>query len=663
MSQRVVRAAIAIALISAAPGVAQAEWTQWTSLQCYYEVKDPYGRPVPGVPVGLEISGNFCPNTDWMYGSTGPDGKTTLYRSAAAYDCYGNQVVISSFRCAVYENASLTANKTESSTTATTLWLTTIVPPNPERQNFTSGFVNNGGPCTEANGDCASAELYLGADGVYDNVIVVPEPINPSYYRRSARQMWKEYNADPNLLGGTGILQQLRAKGYDIWIVRTDTLQDLWEQAAQYAQAVQYAVSGDHGYGSPAGGTVTAFGFSLAGLVVRTALTRWDYDSWDAAGGGAAWRNGLGLQSTVPVRLMAMGDSPLRGAQLNEDYMDVAWRETDASEFMAARLDTCSPRQMLQWSRDTNGFNRIGWDAFFKNGGAFSYYGPDWTYHYCPGGPPILTQGRNGNGWPAGIRKIGWSQGKMGETQRCYGNATGKDLNDVYVDVCARTDVWTPTTGSQALWIEKKIDLLPDGLARDWHIYYKRMSPNAFADDLESGSKHGISESPEVRGWKWGFSGSAEFHQYGPISTYIPLRSALDRTCDPGVTWCSQVLDAEWTNSYNAAHRRLEKPQIDWLVAQLDASSVCQSTGCPAGSCGWQTDNCGNSLWCGDCSCQSQGCPAGSCDWQTDNCGNWLWCGDCNPNPYCNGDGYCDVYAGECASNCPTDCVSGELCQ
>ncbi len=649
---KVLRAAISVALLSAVPGVARAEnWTQWTSLQCYYEVKDPYGRPVPGVGVGLEFWGDTCPNTPWMSGSTGPDGKATLYRSAGAYDCYGNQVVINSFRCVVYENASLTSNMTATSYSATTLSLTTIVPPNPEHQHFTSGFVNDGGPCTESNGECASAELYLGADGVYDNVVVVPEPINPSYYRRSARQMWKEYNGDPNLLGGTGILQQLRAKGYDVWIVRTDTLQDVWEQAAQYAQAVQYAVSGNHGYGSPAGGTVTAFGFSMAGLIGRAALTRWDYDSWDPGGGGAAWRNGLGLQSTVPVRLMAMGDSPLRGGQANEDYMDVAWRETNASEFMAARLDMCSPRQMLQWSRDTTGFNRTGWDAFFENGGGFGYYGPDWTWHYCPGGPPILTQGRNGNGWPAGIRKIGWSQGKKGETQRCYGDATGKDLNGDNIDVCARTDVWTPTTGSQALWIEKKVDVFPDGLSRDWHIYYKRMAPNQFGDDLESGSKHDISEHPDVRGWKWGFSGTAEFHQYGPIGTYIPLRSALDRTCDPAVTSCPQVLDAEWTNSYNAAHRRLEKPQIDWLVAQLDASYACQSTGCSAVSCGWQTDNCGNSIWCGECQCQSTGCPGGSCGWQTDNCGSSLWCGECQcQSTGCPG-GSCGWQTDNCGSS------------
>jgi hypothetical protein len=50
-----------------------------------------------------------------------------------------------------------------------------------------------------------------------------------------------------------------------------------------------------------------------------------------------------------------------------------------------------------------------------------------------------------------------------------------------------------------------------------------------------------------------------------------------------------------------------------------------------------------------------------------DPCGNFrcegnepLTCpGDC---PYCNGDGYCDVYAGECAATCPMDCVS-DLCQ
>jgi hypothetical protein len=58
MSQpgKVLRAAISTALLSAAPGVARAEnWTQWTSLQCYYEVKDPYGRGVPRVSVGLEF--------------------------------------------------------------------------------------------------------------------------------------------------------------------------------------------------------------------------------------------------------------------------------------------------------------------------------------------------------------------------------------------------------------------------------------------------------------------------------------------------------------------------------------------------------------------------------------------------------------------------------
>jgi hypothetical protein len=284
--------------------------------------------------------------------------------------------------------------------------------------------------------------------------------------------------------------------------------------------------------------------------------------------------------------------------------------------------------------------------------------------HWCPGGPPVLTQGRNGNGWPAGIRKIGWSQGKPGETQRCYGDdERHRDRNGANHDICARMNVWTPIAGEQALWIKKEVDHGRDGWVRDWHISYKRMSPNQFADDLESGSKHDISEAEDVRGFWWRFGGTAVSHQFGPISTYIPLRSALDRTCDPGVMSCPQVLDAEWTNSYNAAHLRLEKGQIEFLMSQVEVADACQSTGCSAVSCGSMIDNCGNSIWCGECQCQSTGCPPGSCEWQVDNCGSSLYCGDCGISPTCNGDGYCDIFADECAANCPSDCSTGEFCQ
>jgi hypothetical protein len=150
-------------------------------------------------------------------------------------------------------------------------------------------------------------------------------------------------------------------------------------------------------------------------------------------------------------------------------------------------------------------------------------------------------------------------------------------------------------------------------------------------------------------------------------------------------------------------------PGFDSLGASFDCSpccrtAACASTGCPSGSCGWQTDNCGAQLWCGDCApscgamggdycgaggscppgfdslgdssdcnpccrtaaCQSSGCPAGSCGWQTDNCGAQLWCGDCAPSCGEMGGEYCSQ-SGGCpegfdsigpSSDCNPCCVS-----
>jgi hypothetical protein len=69
-------------------------------------------------------------------------------------------------------------------------------------------------------------------------------------------------------------------------------------------------------------------------------------------------------------------------------------------------------------------------------------------------------------------------------------------------------------------------------------------------------------------------------------------------------------------------------------------------------------DHCSQNAWCpdgfsplgpsSDCAtcckenpCQSTGCPAGSCGWQTDNCGNQIHCGDCAPTCGAMGGDYC----------------------
>jgi hypothetical protein len=83
---------------------------------------------------------------------------------------------------------------------------------------------------------------------------------------------------------------------------------------------------------------------------------------------------------------------------------------------------------------------------------------------------------------------------------------------------------------------------------------------------------------------------------------------------------------------------------------------ACVSTGCLAGSCGWKTDNCGKSIWCGDClqSCGQMGgdycsqttlCPAGYGSLGKSNdcktcCRQGPSCGSLGGN-YCSQSGGC----------------------
>lgn len=69
-----------------------------------------------------------------------------------------------------------------------------------------------------------------------------------------------------------------------------------------------------------------------------------------------------------------------------------------------------------------------------------------------------------------------------------------------------------------------------------------------------------------------------------------------------------------------------------------------QSGSCPAGS-----DSLGQSADCNPCcrTCASSGCPADSCGWQLDNCGNTIWCGSCLPSCGAMGGDYCSQ-SGSC---------------
>src|SRR5262249_31289770 len=61
-----------------------------------------------------------------------------------------------------------------------------------------------------------------------------------------------------------------------------------------------------------------------------------------------------------------------------------------------------------------------------------------------------------------------------------------------------------------------------------------------------------------------------------------------------------------------------------------DASGQCVcDPNCPPDTCDWQTNACGDPVWCGDCPTCDASCPPDTCDWQTNACGDPVWCGDC----------------------------------
>src|SRR5450432_3962646 len=91
----------------------------------------------------------------------------------------------------------------------------------------------------------------------------------------------------------------------------TKSGQNIHEQAAEFAQVVQYAASR-----SPNGKVIIA-AYSLGGVTARLATARWEADP--------AWRAALGLSDTLPVSLIIFGDAPLEGARVSEDLQYWIW--------------------------------------------------------------------------------------------------------------------------------------------------------------------------------------------------------------------------------------------------------------------------------------------------------------------------------------------------
>jgi hypothetical protein len=594
---------------------------------CNYTVVDGYGRPLPGATVEAQLISFNLLESRRATGYTDASGYASVTVTA---EVYADDWLL---KCEATDgpvNTEPVGSNTRMSYSDPVLTQTALFSPAPD----TSFQV-----CGEVSG-CGTMRLYQ--SGGYDKPILIAEPFNSDeqlYGARTQGRLWMEYNGRPDSLGSWSqtLLNRMYQQGYDVWLFQPyKTGQNVHEQAAEYAQALARA----HSHGG-AGRPVTAMGYSLGGLVTRVATARWTSDP--------AWRTRLGITSSaLPVNLIVAGDAPLRGAQVTNEIQRSMWREKKEKE---KNFNTCAVEQMLQRSCRMDAWGELlcddaNWDAFFNKGTAFTYYDREPsqpTAHTCAAGPAVLKLG-DGTGWPAGVKRIAWSQGTLDTgTGQCYGDY--RDLNGDAEDICPNRGA--DTFGYGFNWLNIKINAYTDKA----HYYEKFCNRNC-ADDLEPGSKHD-SVFTGVAGSKFLWTGTYDQRAHG--GTFIPSRSALDRACPT----CAIPFDDYWFHAYNAAHRALTQQPgrygmsvVDWLNGHL--STAWSNGGC-VGNVGQSCDGADSDMCyegaiqcdgtCGDTS----GSTGEVCsDWTDNDCDGLVdeGCVEC-------GDGICSP-----GETCQADCIS-----
>lgn len=600
------------------------------TVTCNITVVDGYSRPMANATVFAEL---WAPTSFGFYTKVAGASGVTNYGGYASVSVTGDTGSDFQTRCsAVASGPGVEAVNAASSSYLTSIVTNTFI--------FTPTYNAAQTVCGLSSG-CGNTRLYQ--SGAYDKPVIVAEPFNPDEQdvgSRTIGAMWKEYNGHPDSLGGWSrtMLQRLYQQGYDVWVFQPyKTGQNLHEQAAEYAQAIHLA----HNYGGAAR-PVTAMGYSLGGLVTRIATARWTSDG--------NWRQQLGLPSSLPVNLIAVGDAPLRGAQVTNELQRTMWREKKEKE---KNFNTCAAQQMLQRSCRLNSSgdlvcNDTNWDNFYNKGSAVTYYDREPsqpTYHYCSPGPAVLSLG-DGTGWPAGVKRVGWSNGTLDVgTGQCYGDF--RDLNGDRDDVCPNRGA--DTFGYGFNWLNIAISYYPDKAH-----YLEKFCGLQCADDLEPGSKHDSvlsGKAGQFLIWR------GTFDQRSHGGTFIPSRSALDRACST----CAVPFTDYWHHTYNATHRaitnqpgRYGKPVVDWLEEHLNTtwgSGACVAN--TGASCdGTDGDLCFEGVTQCDGSCSDTTGTLGEVcgDWADNDCDGAV---DEGCGPVC-GDGICEP-----GESCSFDCGGG----
>lgn len=384
----------------------------------------------------------------------------------------------------------------------------------------------------------ATGYLFGSPDGVYDKPIVIPTPFDPFERQRPLTI---------DMLSGlfAPFVEPARARGYDVWFVLTTSGQNIHEQAAEFAQAVEYAA------GRSPDGQVVIGAYSLGGVTARIATARWEDPN------EAAWRDGLGLRPTLPVRTIVYGDAPLQGANVNLGLQKAIWQFGKHADY---NLNSCAAQQLLRFSEGGDQPDLLpgqyvyarNFQKFYEEGGkdvrirGFTPVADRWEGYphprvsVCDAGPAVYRI--NGDGWAHGPRTIAFSDGMPGRTQ-CYGD--GRDLNRSGQSVCpAYPYPYVPRVGDAMYRI--RLPFEPDHDAR------------AEGGDLEGGSRLSTILDERQCGLFGLVCGGVTQYFTG---TFIPFGSALPAGAPfAAVRW----------NSFQGVHAYGYPDLVNWVLAELD---------------------------------------------------------------------------------------------
>jgi hypothetical protein len=410
----------------------------------------------------------------------------------------------------------------------------------------------------------ALAALYQ--SGAYDKVVVLAEMFN------SNEQFWGPRGRDGLWREVRSFARLLYAHGFDVWLVSTITGQNIHEQAAEFAQAIQLAaVEYPQSHAGEVGnynGRVSVLGVSLGGVVARVATARWQADD--------AWRTALGLQAELPVHLVYFIDSPLLGAQVNYDLQAFIHDPAPlvGSYDHKQNINSCAFQQLVRSSRlatpgapgPSDPASRSNSTAFFDTGEDVEFYGPgvcdvtasagsrgSTTLCRClSGGVAVNHINANGFARAPYLRTIAYSDGTRNQRNQCYGGE--KDLTRDGKNVCPDAPVipYMPAVGSVG------IKAIGDHLSDREMVY--------LGADLESGSRQTLDMTARTED-SFAFFGYT-YEQYAS-GTFIPTASAFGSSSPSGcaVDVCIARED------FNATHVNLTAASFGAVCDELQKAS------------------------------------------------------------------------------------------